>query len=348
MREQASKFFAEVQIRFDQRVGFGVEIRQIDRVAHSAPHQIVGDRLGHFNADVFLRLLRARAEMRCHDHLRKIAQGKFFRQRLHFINVQRRAGHSPALDRIVKVVLMDDAASGGVEHAHPFLHLRKRRGVDHTTRLVAHWHMDGDEISAGVDFVKLHQFHLQRLGARQRQIRVVGQHPHAEGDGAPGDFASDAAHAEDAERFVVKFDALKFLAVPLTRFHGTVRLRNFPRQRHQHRECQLGGRDRVAAGGVHHHDATLRLGLDIHVIGTHAGAPHDAKLWGRLDDIFRHFGFGPHDHRGNFADQREQFGFGQPRFQDCYFELGLLLQQGDSLRRNEIANHHVHKAGRAL
>ena len=153
LREQASKLFAEVQIRFDQCVGLGVEIWQIDRVAHSAVHQIVGDRLGYFNADVFLRLLRARAEMRRHDHLRQIAQGKFFGRRLRFINVQRRAGYAPALDRVVKVLLMDDAASGAVEHAHPFLHLRERRGVDHPTRLVAHRHMDGDEISAGVNFV---------------------------------------------------------------------------------------------------------------------------------------------------------------------------------------------------
>ena len=209
--------------------------------------------------------------------------------------------------------------------------------------------MEGDEVRPGVELVQFDQLDLQRdlqpLGARQGKIRIVSQSAHAEGDGAARHFAADAAQAEDAERFVVKFDALKFLAVPVAAFHRSVRLGDFARQRHQHGEGQLGGGDGVAAGCVHHDDAALGGRLDIDVIGPHAGAAHDAEFRRGLDEVFRHFGLRTHNHRRHVAHQWQQFRFRQPLLEDRHFELGPLLEQGDSLRGDGLADQHFHKQG---
>ena len=100
LRQQPAQLFAQVQIGFDQRVGLRVQVGEIDRVAHGAVDQIIDDSLGHFDADIFLRLLRAGAQMRRHDHLRQVAQGTFLRQRLRLVHVQRRAGDVAAPDGV--------------------------------------------------------------------------------------------------------------------------------------------------------------------------------------------------------------------------------------------------------
>ena len=38
----------------------------------------------------------------------------------------------------------------------------------------------------------------KRARTRGGEIRIVRQHAHAEGNGAPAEFAADAAHADDA------------------------------------------------------------------------------------------------------------------------------------------------------
>ena len=71
---------------------------------------------------------------------------------------------------------------------------------------------------------------LEFFRARFRQKRIVSEHFHSKRQRAFGDFAADAAHAEDAECFAREFDALKLFPVPFARDHRGVGLRNFARK----------------------------------------------------------------------------------------------------------------------
>ena len=58
--------------------------------------------------------------------------------------------------------------------------------------------MHGDEIRARQGVVEaVSEFDLERARPAGGEVRVVGDHAHAEGNRAPGQFAADAAHAED-------------------------------------------------------------------------------------------------------------------------------------------------------
>ena len=218
-----------------------------------------------------------------HHHLRQGAQGEIRGRRFGFVNVQRRAAHLAALDGGVEIGFVDDAAAGAIENAHALFHFGEGGGVDHALGFLGHRHVDGDEIRPAINVIDVFlQIHLQGLGAGQGEIRIVGQHLHAEGQGALGHFAADAAHAEDAEGFVVKLGALKFLPAPFALFHGDMGLRNFAGQRHEHGKGQFGRGNGVAARRVHHHDAPLRGGIDIHVVHADAGAADDAQIAARL------------------------------------------------------------------
>ena len=142
------------------------------------------------------------------------------------------------------------------------------------------------------------------------------------------DLAADAAHAEHAERLAGKFGALKLFAVPLARRHRGVGLRHLARQAQNHRERQLRRGNRVAARRVHHHHAALRGGFHVHVVHAHARAADDAQLRRGLDDLARHLGFGPHDHRRDVGDQRQQFGFGQPLRQHDHLKFRAAVAAG--------------------
>ena len=142
------------------------------------------------------------------------------------------------------------------------------------------------------------ELHLQRARAARREIRIVSQHAHAKGDGAPRDLRADAAHAEDGERLVVKLDAFEVLPVPLAGLHARIGLRDVARRRDHQREGVLRGRDRVPARRVHHDDAALRRRIHIHVIHAHARAADDLQLLRGLDELRRRLGLAAHHERG--------------------------------------------------
>src|SRR5712692_1527202 len=341
--EQPAEFFRQRQERFHDGVGLGVEVGEVHRIADRAVQKVVRDRLGDLDPDVLLRLLGAGAQVGRHDDLRQTAQRKVFGRRFGFVNVERGAGHLAALDRFVKVGLVDEAAAGAVDYPHARFHLREGGGTDQTFGFIAHWQVHGDEISARVNlFQVFDQLHLQGLGARQRQIRIVRQHAHAESRGPAGHFAADSAYPKNAEGFVVKLDPLKRLAVPLPGFHRGMGLRNVAGQRHQHGTGQLGGGDGVAAGRVHDHHAVLRGRFDIDVIDPDAGAAHDFQMRSGLDYLARDLRFGADDQGVGVGDQRQEFRFGLSFFQNSQVQSGLLLEILNSLGGNWVADQHVH------
>ena len=149
---------------------------------------------------------------------------------------------------------------------------------------------------------------VQLLRQAGRDVRIVGDDLHAEGQSAARDFDADAAESDDAERLAAKLGALQRLLLPLAGLHGGVSAHQDERASRQHEsEGVLGDGNSIAAGRIHHHDAALGGGVEIDVVDAHAGAPDDAQLGslvhhGRVDEGRRanHDGIGI----GQFAGER--------------------------------------------
>ena len=135
--------------------------------------------------------------------------------------------------------------------------------------------MDGDVVGLGEEFVERDALDLHGLGATGGEVRVVGEYAHAEGLGAFGDFAADAAETDDTEGLFKEFDAGETFSIPLAGFHRSGGLRHGPRTAEDVGKRELGGRHGVARGGVHDDHAAFGGGIDIDVVHADAGAAHD-------------------------------------------------------------------------
>ena len=287
-----------------------------------------------FDAAFFLRLDRAGAEVGSQGETRVLAEGVVGRERFGGKDVQRGGGDLARIERGQEVVFDHDFAAGAIDHADLGFHLGEGAGIEHAVRLVGDRQVDGDEIGIAVNVVEVRdEREAERFGALLGEEGVVGQDVHAEGQGAAGDLAADAAHAEDAEGLAHQLDALELLAIPFAGRHRGVGLGHLARQAQNQGEGKLGGRDGVAAGRIHDHHAALSGGLDIHVVHSHAGAADDPQLGRGLDDAARHLGLGAHHHGHDVLDHREQLRLGKPLGQHHDLELGPLLQQGNGLGR---------------
>ncbi len=271
------------------------------------------------------------------------AQREIGGRRLDFIDIERGATDLAGLQSGEEIGFIDDAAAGAIEDADAFFHFGEGGGVDHAFGLVGHRHVDGDEIADGIQIVHvLLDVHVQGFGAGAGKVGIVSEDFHAEGGGAFGDFAADAAHAEDAKGLVVKFGALKILAAPFAFLHGGVGLRNLAGQGHKHGKGQFGGGNGVAAGGVHHDDAALGGGIDIDIVHADAGAADDAEIGGGGDDLLGDLGLGADDHGVNVFHEGQQLRLRRLLLEDGDRKFRALLQQSDALRRNRITNQYIH------
>ncbi len=203
--------------------------------------------------------------------------------------------------------------------------------------------MHGDEIRGRKDVLQVfNQLDLQFLGPRLGHVGVVGDDLHAEGLGPLGHLATDAPHAEDAERLLEKFLPLEGLAIPLAVLHGHVGLGDLPGQGHEHGKCEFRRGNRVSARRVHHDNAALRGGVDINVVHAHAGAPDDLELLGGVHDPRRDPGLRTHDDGRGVRRQFDQLIFGWTGVQHDDVELRTLLKQLDALGGHRIANQYFH------
>ncbi len=203
--------------------------------------------------------------------------------------------------------------------------------------------MDRDEVGFRVEVVDfLDEFDLEGFGAGESDIGVEGEDAHTEGIGAAGDFGADAAHAEDAEGFLVEFDAGVLFPVPFAGFHGAVGLGDIPGEGHEHGESEFGGGYGISAGGIHDHDAVLGSGFDVDIIDADAGAADDLEVGGGFDDCAGDFGFGADDEGGYVLEEGQQFCFRQAFGEDGDFELRAFLESGNTFRRDGVADENVH------
>ena len=108
-------------------------------------------------------------------------------------------------------------------------------------------------------------------------------------------------------------------------------LGDLARQSHEHREREFRGGDRIAAGGVHHDDSALGSGIDINVVHANAGPAHHAQLRRCFHHFPSHLGFRTHHHGFRFANNGQQFGFGEPLLQHGHPKSGLLPEVVNAL-----------------
>ncbi len=269
-----------------------------------------------------------------------VAQREIRRRRFDFKHIERGPGDLAAPERVEQRGFVHQPAAGAIDDPHPAFAQRQAAGVEHVPGFGRHRHVHGNEIRARQEVVQiLEKLHLQRARPAGREVGIVRGDAHPERDGAAGEFAADAAHAEDAEGFAVQFHALEFLAVPFAGGDAGVRLRDGPGGRNQEGKRVFGGRDGVAVGRVHHDDAPARRGLDVHVVHAHAGAADHAQVGGGFEHFGGDFGLAAHDERGVAGDFCDQFAFGERLARvDVHFEQTALADFLDAARRNGIGN----------
>jgi hypothetical protein len=99
------------------------------------------------------------------------------------------------------------------------------------TRFCGKRRVQRDEICTCKQIIEfVHQLDLQTASARRGKIRIVRNHAHSESNGAPAEFAADAAHSNYAQCFIVKFNPFEILFVPIFAANICVGLRNLSRR----------------------------------------------------------------------------------------------------------------------
>ncbi len=169
--------------------------------------------------------------------------------------------------------------------------------------------MQGDEVGAGQQLIELDLFDAELLGALGRQEGIVGHDLHLQAKRPVGDDAADVAGADQAQRLGVELDAHEAVLLPLAGLGGGVGGGHLAGQREHHGDGVLGGGDRVAEGGVHHHDPSGGGGWDVDVVDADAGAADDLEARGRGDDVLVGLGVGADDQAVVIADHGDQLVF---------------------------------------
>ena len=134
-----------------------------------------------------------------------------------------------------------ESATSAIHDANAFFANGQTAGVEHVAGLIGERHVHADEIGLRKERVDIFdEFHLHASGTAYREVGIVGQYTHAKGHGAAGEFGADAAHAENAEGFIVELDAFIFFAIPLAGFDAGIGLRDVAGDAHEEREGMLG------------------------------------------------------------------------------------------------------------
>ena len=253
--------------------------------------------LGHDHARPVLRLLRGRAQVRRHDHVRQAED----RAPSVYGSVGNTSSAAPATcpdsQRGDQGVQVDQVAAGGVHDPHAGLHEREPLGVDQVPGLGGERRVQRDEVGLQQQVLERRRRHLQLAAALGRHERVEHHDPHTERAGAGGDQLADAAEADDAEHLVGQLHAAEALALPAPLDERRVRLGDVARDREQQAERVLGRGHHVRPGGVRDDDAAAGGGGDVDVVDPGAGPADHLQLAGVLEQPGRHA-------RGAADDQR--------------------------------------------
>ena len=168
----------------------------------------------------------------------------------------------------------------------------------------------------------------------------MGEDLHFKRQGPCGDGLPDAPKADDSERLSGELRADVLLAIPAAFDQALVGGMQIARQRQHQGNRLLGGRDRVAARGVHHHDSKPRGRLFIDVVGADAGAGD------RLQPPVSSQGLGGYFHTAA-ADCPVKLGerlpqvFARQPGADLELDVSSRFQQLEPVFRKRIQDNHA-------
>ena len=126
LRGKPPEFVAEGQVRFDYRRGFGVDAWHVDRVTDFSREQSGADRLGDFDAYVFLRLSGACAEVRGEDDVSRSRSGNW-REAHYLENIESGRSDMSIRQRPTKCRFINQPAASTIDDPHAFLQSARRR-----------------------------------------------------------------------------------------------------------------------------------------------------------------------------------------------------------------------------
>ncbi len=218
---------------------------------------------------------------------------------------------------------LDDFAAGAVEDDHAVLHFFDLRGADQTAGFIGQETMERDDVGLGQNLV--HRGAAGHLVGRTEgfvEMRIAGDHLHAEGAGADGDFLANPAEADDAEGFPPNFVTGE--AQPFALAGGGGGGDDVLGDADEQAEGVLGDGGVIDAGGEQNRDFVFLGGGDVDLVEADAvfGDDFEARQ-GFLDDgasdgviaakkgvevtgEFEHAGLGE---RAAFADDFPALGF---------------------------------------
>jgi hypothetical protein len=255
---------------------------------------IEGHLLGDLQGNVLLRLAGGRAQMRGDDDILQPEQHVLL-GRLDREDVEGGTGETARFDRPGDRRLVDQPAACTVDQPRAGFHCGNPLGGQDIGGLVGLGQVQRDEIGAREEIADvLDLLHPQFARLDLREERVEGDHLHLQPDGAAGNHRADIAAADQAQGLAGDLDPHEGGFLPLARMGRGVGLGDHPGGGEQHGDGVLGGGDRVAKRGVHHHDALGRGGGEVNIIDPDPGAADDLQVIGFCDDIGGSLGGGPH------------------------------------------------------
>ncbi len=172
--------------------------------------------------------------------------------------------------------------------------------------------VDRHEVSLGDELLDPHQAHTHGPGPLLGHEGVVADELHAEGVGALGNQRTGPAEADHAEDLAVQLDALPFRALPAASDERRMGLGDVASLGEQQRHGLLGHREDVRGRRVHHHDAALGRGRDVHVVQADTGPAHHLERGACGQDLGRDLGGRADDERLGPDDRPEELLGGEP------------------------------------
>ena len=279
--------------------------RDVDGVGHEVALERELDRAGDGHARLLLRLRGRGAEVRRDDRAR-LTRDVIVGRRLLREHVDAGSGDLAGFERRGESLLVDEAAAGDVDDVRGLLHGLQLSLADHAGRLGRLRHVDRQEVGLGDQFVERDELSAELLGARGRDVRVEGDHAHAEGLHASGDERADAAEADHAERLLEELRAGERAALPCPARQRGVGGRDVAREADDVSARELGGRDDVRGRRVDDHDARGRGGFDIDVVEADTGPRDDLEVRRMRDRFLIHLRRRADENSVRIGERREQ------------------------------------------
>ena len=189
-------------------------------------------------------------------------------------HVEARRRDLTGLERVVERLLVDDAAARRVDDDQVRPGAGELLGADQADRLRGLGQVHRQEVRLGHQLLETDHPHPHLGRAPGLDVRVVGDHVHAERGQPGGDEHADATEPDDADGLLEQLDAGVAAALPLPAGQRGVGGADVPRGREHQRDRELRRADDVGGRCVHDHHAVLRRGTYVDVVEPHAGARH--------------------------------------------------------------------------